>query len=175
MDWDMSVDFIEMRDRFLGDLRKLRGGELTYRRLREICYTVILLVQLLNGCRISEAIEGVRKAVNQNKSEVYVRVRRQRDNMRLIVIPSFIDEYLLGLVRLIIPFVNRDSVRMYCKYRYGINTHSLRYAFIRYLGEKGYSVQAIASITQHKNLNYILKYVQRKAGEDILRELSATS
>jgi len=32
----MSVDFIEMGDRFLDDLRELCGEELTYRKLKEI-------------------------------------------------------------------------------------------------------------------------------------------
>lgn len=173
MGWDRRVDFIEIRDRFLSDLKELSRGKLTYRRLKEICYTVILLVQLLNGCRISEAIEGVKKAVYQNRSEVYVRVRRQKDNMRLIVIPSFIDRDLMKLVQIIIPFINRDSVRAYCKYRYGLNTHSLRCAFISYLVRKGYSIQEIADITQHKNLKYIMKYAPREAGKDILRKLSA--
>ena len=50
----------------------------------------------------------------------------------------------------------------------GVNTHTLRYAYITYLLRKGYNPSLIAKITHHSNLNYILTYTQRKQAEMIL-------
>jgi len=171
MKWDKRVDFIKMKNRFERDLKKLEKEKLTYRRLKEMCYISILLIQLVNGSRISEAIEGLKKAIEENKNEVYVRVRKQKDNVRLIVIPKIVMKKL-KFIRLIVPFITRDKVRSFCRYNYKINTHSLRYAFVSYLGEKGYPAQVIASITQHKNLNYIIRYTQQNVGEKILKEIA---
>jgi len=171
MKWDKNVDFIKMKKQLLKDIKELTKEKITYRRLKQITYTVILLVQLLNGCRISEAIEGVQKAATLNKNEVYVRVRKQKHNFRLIVIPTFLNKYL-KLIRVLLPLINRDQVRSYARYHYSINTHSLRYAFISYLTRKGYPAQAIASITQHRKLSLILSYTKRKLGEDILKEIT---
>jgi len=171
MKWDKRVDFIKMKNRFERDLKKLEKEKLTYRRLKEMCYISILLIQLVNGSRISEAIEGLKKAIEENKNEVYVRVRKQKNNVRLIVIPKIVMKKL-KFIRLIVPFITRDKVRSFCRYNYKINTHSLRYAFVSHLGEKGYPAQVIAAITQHKNLNYIIRYTQQNLGEKILKEMA---
>ena len=59
-------------------------------------------------------------------------------------------------------------LKMECLRLLGVNTHTLRYAYITYLIRKGYNPSLIAKITHHSNLNYILTYTQRKQAEMIL-------
>jgi len=59
-------------------------------------------------------------------------------------------------------------LKMECLRLVGVNTHTLRYAYITYLIRKGYNPSLIAKITHHSNLNYILTYTQRRQAELIL-------
>ncbi|MEM4531392.1 MAG: hypothetical protein QXY39_05970, partial [Thermofilaceae archaeon] len=104
----------------------------------------------------------------------YVRVRKKKnDEQRLMVIP---DELMLMKVdctdlievddkRL------RDRVRQYIRSRYGVNTHSLRYAFITHLLRMNVNVSIISRITHHSNLNYVLRYTQQIVADDVLRSI----
>lgn len=63
----------------------------------------------------------------------------------------------------------------YLHRRLGINARSLRYAFITYMLRKRVSPSIIAAITDHKNLNMILKYTERKKTEKVLRSFHKCS
>jgi len=63
------------------------------------------------------------------------------------------------------------NLKKRCEKLLGVNTHTLRYAYITYLLEKGYSPSLIAKITHHSNLNFILKYTQQKQAERILENI----
>jgi integrase len=142
---------------------------------KEYTYWAILLVQLVNGARIGEAVNGVYEFARTGKREVRVRVEKQKqENLRLIVIPEMIDYkrvVWLENERKLRKLKNR--VIMWLRNKMRLNTHSLRYLFISYLARKGVSAQEIAKITGHKNLNHILHYTRKIEAEDRLRQVVA--
>ncbi len=66
---------------------------------------------------------------------------------------------------------SRDSIRMYCVRRFGINTHSLRYALITYLAKKGVSPQLITHFTGHRKMDFILRHTEKITAEQVILEL----
>jgi len=131
------------------------------RRLAGLC---VLLTQLDNAARVSEAHEAVSIFARTGQREVEVRVRKQKKDpdVRLVIIPP---EVKREDVREL-PSV--DACRMYA-FRLGINTHSLRYARITDLALKKVQPQIIARITHHRKLDMLIKYTQEVAAREILR------
>ena len=142
-----------------------------------ICYDAILLTQLRNGSRVSEAVRSFREFLTAKAIEVSVRVSKRRDNaQRLMVIPrELINTNInIDICKELLIFNDKrlvDRVKHYAKRVYGFNTHSLRYAFITHLLKQGINPAVISKITGHKNLGYILTYTQEKAGVEVLRSL----
>ncbi|MEM1690869.1 MAG: hypothetical protein QXG48_05400 [Thermofilaceae archaeon] len=164
--WDKGVDFEVTYERLLRLVRRER-------RPRNRAYAFILLIQLRNGSRVSEAVRAFREYLSTGRSEVLVPLsKKRRSEMRLMVIPevgfdrtSVVD--LLDLEeRLLI-----KRVKMYALRRLKVNTHSLRYAFITYLLKQGVNPTIVARVTGHTKLDFILHYTQAKEAERVLREL----
>jgi hypothetical protein len=63
-----------------------------------------------------------------------------------------------------------EKVKTYTKYKYGINTQSLRYAFITHLLKLNFNPSIIAKITHPSKLDFILIYTQEKEAEKTLRK-----
>ena len=171
--WDLGLEFERMYKLLL---RKIREH---YRRraFRHYTYAIILLIQLRNGSRISEAIEGLRKFIESGKRKIEVRVRKhKKPEYRLMILPKELSIKDLLPCKAVVDEVEEEKlkkrVQLYARRELGINTHSLRYAFITYLLKKGISPSLIAKITHHRNLNYILTYTQQKTANEILEELS---
>jgi len=171
MTWDKNVDYDIARESLLKLLKeariKVRAGNKKARA--RLTIILILLTQLRNGARLGESYEAVYKFAETKAREVYVRLEKQkRYEERLMVLPEDVTpEDLSYVVR-----VNRDSVYTFARRILGINTHSLRYAFVTRLSKMGYPPNIIAKITGHKNLNHLITYTQAKKGEEILRALS---
>ncbi|MEM1868148.1 MAG: tyrosine-type recombinase/integrase, partial [Thermosphaera sp.] len=143
------------------------------RRARNRAYAFILLIQLRNGSRVSEAVRAFREYILTGRTEVQVPLsKKKRAETRLMVIPDIgFDRKeaadLLDLEeRLLV-----KRVKMYAKNRLKINTHSLRYAFITYLLRQGVNPSIIAKITGHTKLDFILHYTQQRVAEEVLRGL----
>ena len=142
-----------------------------------LCYDAILLTQLRNGSRVSEAVRGFREFLSTKAIEVSVRVSKRKDNaVRLMVIPRELlnTNINIDICKELLIFndttiINR--VKDYAKRVYGFNTHSLRYAFITHLLKSGVNPAVISKITGHKNINYVLTYTQEKVGVEVLRNL----
>jgi len=168
MGWDKGVPFRKAERIILKEMARTRDSD-----LKAYCYWAIALIQLKNGARISEAIEAFKKALASNSRKVEVRVRKSKGETRLIVIPKDVEfrscKWLLEENDRAI----RERVRVYL-WRKGLNTHSLRYAFITELSSRGLAPQLIASITRHKDLDMITHYVQRREAEDILELIAST-
>jgi Phage integrase family. len=155
--WDKGVDFESTYRRILRHLQS--NNKITK------CYDAILLTQLRNGCRVSEAVRAFLEFVKTSQVEVYVDVaKKKQKEQRLVVIPNeiihlrdYCSELLSVDFRKLV-----DRVKHYCRYTYNFNTHSLRYSFITYLLKNGVSVSIIAKITRHSRLDYILVYTQEK-------------
>jgi len=169
--WDAGVDFAAAYSRLSRLLRASRG------RFPAMCYYAVLLIQLRNGCRVSEAVRAFREFLRSGAVELRVPVSKRRGVERLVVVPAEL-EALRGEARaccselLLVPeraLVKR--VVTWCERKLGFNTHSLRYAFITYLLRSGVNPSIVARITQHARLDYILRYTQEKEAERALREL----
>ena len=127
----------------------------------------ILLVQLANGARISEAHEAYYKFCRDpSNREVYVRVRKKkRSETRLIIIPD--------VVKPINVKVHLNSVMRLARTRLKVNTHSLRYAFITFLAKQHIPYQLIAKITKHSKPDLVEYYTHELLAEQLLRKVAS--
>jgi hypothetical protein len=166
--WDKGVDYETAYTKLLRKIGTVKDNNTK-------CYLMICLIQLRNGSRVSEAIRGFKEWVKTNKTEIYVRVsKKKRHEERLMIIPQEILNYRLYCVDLIDieDKVLRDRVRATLHYYFKWNTHSLRYAFITYLLRNNVNPAIVSKIVKHSRLDTLLKYVQVKESERILRFLS---
>jgi len=172
--WDRGIDFDQMYRELAGIINKPIDPK-RYRQKIGLAYAIISLCQLRNGSRISEAIDFVKKAIQTKKRKIEIRIRKhKKEDYRIMFLPKPITRNHLSLISFILEIpdlVLRARVEDWLKRHFGINTHSLRYAFITKLSRLGYTPQIIASITGHRNLNYVLRYTQKKAGELALMQL----
>jgi site-specific recombinase XerD len=133
------------------------------KRITTVSNLAVLYIQLVNGSRVSEAVEAFNRFLETGKRELEIRVRKiKKFETRRILIPSFIKRR--GVPR------KSGQVEVFAQ-RQGINTHSMRYAFIGYMGRRGVAPQIIAKITHHKKLDSILGYTQQKVADDLLDEV----
>jgi len=95
INWDRRIPFEHLSRKFMDDLnlfiaewyRKKRKKNIS----KQLIYITILLIQLYNGLRISEAIDGFKEWINTGNKEVQVRVRKRKDNeYRVVMIPDVI-------------------------------------------------------------------------------------
>jgi integrase len=164
MGWDKGVDYEFYRGWFERNLKHTRSD-------RRYTYTAILYTQLLNGSRISEAVRAIIEFVKTGNRELKVKLsKRRRGEDRLIIVPELIDRGRciwisdLGEDKIV------DRVKTFCREKYHVNTHSLRYSFITHLLKANVNPSIIAKITKHSKLDFILTYTQEKEAEKILRE-----
>jgi site-specific recombinase XerD len=168
MAWDKGLDFENTYSKILKHMSKAKAPAK--------CYDAILLIQLRNGSRVSEAVRAFKMFLESKSIEIEVQVskKRQKQEKRLMVIP----QELLSVVSPCFDLRNTEDrilinrVKNYCLYTYKFNTHSLRYAFITFLLRQGVSPSIIAKITKHSRLDFILSYTQEKAAEEVLRKLA---
>ncbi|MEM1831055.1 MAG: hypothetical protein QXJ97_05940 [Desulfurococcaceae archaeon] len=167
MGWDKGVDYASMYNILRRNLHS--------KNKLDVCYSAILLIQLRNGSRISEAIETFKEFLITHKNEIYVRVRKKRkEDQRLMIIPEEIQVINLTQCSDLLSVDDRklrDRLRFYLYHKYKINTHSLRYAFITYLLKNNVNVSIISKITHHSNLNYVLHYTQQRIADEVLRNI----
>jgi len=167
MGWDRGVDYEEAYTKILRHLAKSEPPA--------SCYDAILLIQLRNGLRVSEAVQVFKEFLARRALEVEVQVSKKRHpETRLAIIPrELLDARLVGCRDLLSIDEEKLTMRVkkYSRRRYGFNTHSLRYAFITFLLQQGVSPSIIAKITKHSRLDFILTYTQEKTAEEILKKL----
>ncbi len=153
------VDFQRVR-------RKLRELLKKTRRVKQRVALQILYIQLVNGARVSEAIEAYYEFVKDPSTRrIYVRVRKSKKNKtREIVIPREIEPINIKITKRYIQYV--------CKKYLKTNTHSLRYAFITFMAKQNIPYQVVAKITKHSNLNLIEHYTQELIAQKLLHEIA---
>jgi len=127
----------------------------------------ILLIQLTNGARISEAYDAYYQWVKEpSRKEVYIRTRKKKkQDLRLIIIPESLEPINVK--------VHIDGVKHCCKHFLGVNTHSLRYAYITYLGTRHkLPYQIISKITHHSRPELVEHYTLQLIAEQLQRSLA---
>ncbi|MGC9132637.1 MAG: tyrosine-type recombinase/integrase [Candidatus Micrarchaeia archaeon] len=169
MKWDKGLDFESTYN-------KLVQIALVTNRETTKAYSLILLLQLRNGARISEAVRAFKVWLsNPSKKEVEIRVsKKKKEESRLMEIPKEFLKFNIKDFEWVKDVEEKDlidRVKTFA-FRNKINTHSLRYSFVTYLLKKGINPSIVAKITHHSNLNYILTYTQQKEAEKALREVN---
>ena len=170
MTWDKGLDYEEVYNKILRTMSK--------NKRRTKCYDAILLLQLRNGARISEATNAFLEYLKGNakfhprtkKLIVMVQVaKKKKPEQRMIVIPEDLKDVDLSECKgFDDPVALKKRVIQYAREKYGFNTHSLRFAFITYLLLRGNNPSIVAKITKHSRLDYILHYTEEKKAEDAL-------
>ncbi|MEM2474726.1 MAG: tyrosine-type recombinase/integrase [Thermofilaceae archaeon] len=164
--WDKGVDYGVMYERLLRLVKRERSPKFK-------AYAFILLIQLRNGSRVSEAVRAFKEYVLTGKREVEIPLsKKKKIEKRLMVIPDVEFDRssaadLLGVDDELLVW----RVKKYAEKKLRVNTHSLRYAFITYLLRQGVNPAVVAKITGHSKLDFILHYTQSKEAERVLREV----
>jgi len=173
-EWDKGVDFEVIRNRIINKIEEYKNRE-GRKNIIILSKLIVYSIQLRNGCRISEALEAFYKFLNnqfevkEKKKLVKVRVRKKRNfEERYITWPEWVPFYLISKIKAYRINLSVNSLKVSAKNLIGVNTHTLRYAFITYLAKKGINPSLIAKITHHSRLDYILKYTQQKIADEIL-------
>jgi Phage integrase family. len=159
--WDTGLDFNDARIRLETLIRNTASYLNVQTRKDKILgkkfvYASIAYVQLMNGSRVSEAIAGLREYIKTGKDEFTI-IAGKTKVARIMKIPKLLKNYRYLLMDYsdILFSVNRFHIYHFLKKEFGWNPHALRYAFIRYAIERGYSAEILALVLGHKNRHNI--------------------
>ena len=167
--WDYSVDFLEAKKTLTSAYKQLFDMNL----MPYEAYVAVLLIQLVNGARIGEAIRAFKTFVESNQREFQLQAEKH-GNMKFFIIPDIIKNRQSYRIILTISDDNlANRIRMFALKYLKCNTHSLRYALISFLAKNGTDPAIIAKITGHKKLDRIVQYTQLKDAVEIQRRLAS--
>jgi len=179
--WDKGIDYETMYLRVARHMkspvaqRRPPGRGRKKKRFALACYDAILLIQLRNASRVSEAVRAFYEYLVTKKSELEVQVSKKRKKeLRKMVIPREVLDMDCSICLDMLDVPEQqviDNVKHYSRKQYGVNTHSLRYSRITYLLRQGVDSAVIAKITHHSNVNFIRTYTQQKLADEILRSI----
>jgi hypothetical protein len=167
--WDYSVDFLEAKKTLTSAYKQLFDMNL----MPYEAYVAVLLIQLVNGARIGEAIRAFKTFVESNQREFQLQAEKH-GNMKFFIIPDTVknrQSYRIILTISDDKLANR--IRKFALKYLKCNTHSLRYALISFLAKNGTDPAIIAKITGHKKLDRIVQYTQLKDAVEIQRRLAS--
>jgi len=167
--WDYSVDFLEAKKALTSAYKQLFDLNL----MPYEAYVAILLIQLVNGSRIREAIRAFKTFVESNQREFQLQAEKH-GNMKFFIIPDVIkNRQSYRLISTIPDDKLANRIRMFALKYLKCNTHSFRYALISFLAKNGTDPAIIAKITGHKELKRIIQYTQLKDAVEIQRRLAS--
>lgn len=199
--FDRGVDYEPMKERLIkfltsyySDYIKLTSNSNCFTsKLKilsnKIVYTIIAMIQLRNGSRISEACYAFATFINKGiNSLVTVKIAKSesikyKNGEKIMTKPRYRkmlypegwikdNKYIFSILKKAsknIP-LNRLKKRVldYLLIYHQCNTHSLRYACINYLiYEKGRPLNDVAKFVGHIDLSMLTKYTQQKNCEKI--------
>lgn len=182
--WDRKIPFEQLSRRLIEDFSSVVGE--WYRKTKkekvskQLIYYSILIIQLYNGTRISEAVDGFKKWLVENKDEIEVRVRKRKDDeYRIVVIPDII-KFNRGILERAVEFafknnldlIKPNSVKKWCLIHLKINSHTLRKAWESYMSRKWQGdVTAITNWQGRKRVDSHLVYLRREEFKDKFKDL----
>jgi len=172
--WDKGLD-LEATLRKLLEYRKFIRGRVLKHRYRAALRDVnILILALLNGLRISEAIDCYYQWLESNGAQdsFNVKLAKSKGRFRLCLVPSIFDKVDLAATKNL-PKPRKQALNNFSRRNFNFNTHSLRYAFINYLLSRGVDAPTVSKIVGHKNLDTILAYIQSKRAHETLEALQS--
>jgi integrase len=163
--WDEGLDFEWARKELLRIYGRVEG--------KEKVYAAALLIQLVNGLRVREALRALQYFLETRERSFYLEPGK-RGSPRPVRIPSTIRYREEWKWILQVPGDKaRKRLHYYSRKWLNTNTHSLRYALVGYLAKKGVAAQIIAKITGHKKLDRILQYTQLVRAEEVLESIAS--
>jgi site-specific recombinase XerD len=168
--WDKGLEF-EPTLRKLLEFRKFVRSRIVRPRYRAALRNVnILILALLNGLRISEAIECYYRWLESQERKIVVKIAKSKDRYRLCLVPEAFDKVDWAATRGL-PKPLKQTLNSFARRHFNFNTHSLRYAFINYLLSRGVDVPTVSRIVGHRSLNTILSYIQSRRAEETLESI----
>jgi integrase len=167
--WDKGLDFKETLHKLLEYKRWVRSSpRLTRSRRISLRNINILILALLNGLRISEAIECYHKWLQEPQQDIIsVKVAKsRREKYRLCIVKGLdsIDHKLTKNLEMPRP----NTLQSWTLVKFGFNTHSLRYAYINHMLAQGYDPATISLIVGHSKLDTLMEYIQQKRAREAL-------
>lgn len=187
MSWNDNLDFAATYKLLRHALITKDKDYTKYQKPSRRSKTAVLLICLRNGCRVSEGFDAFHLFLANGCREQTVKVakrgfkykkddkgQRRRANpggeaeepvYRLIIIPDEVSNTLPAIE------TELQSVTHHARRYFDFRPHSLRYAFITYMGKQGVAPQVIAKQTQHSNLSMILNYTTKQEADAVLRNL----
>lgn len=159
--WDRGLDLVKTY-KYLSELYTKEEDQKRRDKL------AVLIIQLRNGCRISEAIKAYEEFVQTGNRVLKVEVgKKKKKTYRDVVVPDFIVR-----PERIVAKISRTNMWNFAKEVLNTNTHSIRYAFITHLAAlENVNPAIIAKIVCHSNLENLVTYIQEKIAVRKLLEL----
>jgi Phage integrase family. len=176
--WDKGVDFLQARV-MLENILKSQASVLvaTLPKLNKhlgntFIKNSVAYIQLMNGARVSEALEALRHYI-KTKQITFKLPAKKTKVLRPFRIPELIqvNKILYDTYSSFAFEIDKHDIIVHLKRVFGWNSHSLRYAFIRYAIEKGYSAEVLALILGHKKIDTTLNYSRNIRSESILEKI----
>jgi integrase len=171
--WDKGLDFKQVLGELMAYKKWVRSSpRMTKQRRVALRNVNILLLALLNGLRISEAVECYYKWLEDPQQDVFnIRVAKSKTEKYRLCITRGLDsidhKYTKNLRK-----PKPNNLQAWSLIRFGFNTHSLRYAFINHMLQQGYDPATVSKIIAHSKLETLLSYIQEKrAKEALLKEV----
>jgi integrase len=171
--WDKGLDFRDTLNKLLSFKKWVRSSpRMTKQRRVALRNVNILLLALLNGLRISEAVECYYRWMEDPQQDIIsVRVAKSKTEKYRLCITKGLDsidhKYTKNLRK-----PKPNNLQAWSLIRFGFNTHSLRYAFINHMLREGYDPATVSKIIAHSKLDTLLSYIQEKrAREALIREV----
>lgn len=198
--FDRNVDYEPMKndltEHFNSLVEKYNGLDINdehYVRKKNVILsnminTIVPMIQLRNGSRISEACEAFKLFIDSDKlDDVIVKIAKSeaikykkgekiktKARYRKLTFPTWIDisPYKAEL-KVKLESIKPDRVRKrvldYMLRKFKCNTHSLRYACINYLiYTKKTELNTVAKFVGHCNMDMLTRYTQQKNVDKLL-------
>jgi integrase len=167
--WDKGLDFKQTLKKLLEYKKWVRSSpRLTRLRRISLRNVNILLLALLNGLRISEAIECYHKWLENPAQEIItVKVAKARREKHRLCIAKGLDSIDHKLTKNI-ERPKPNNLQSWSLTRFGFNTHSLRYAYINHMLSQGYDPATVSLIVGHSKIDTLMEYIQQKRAQEAL-------
>lgn len=178
MPWDAGIEY-EQAKRTLKQLIKNEMLSIEVKKQapkKTFVYLTILSIQLRNGLRVTEAIQAFHAFMKNDADKVEYRVlkKRSQEVIGVAYFPEFLPrQKVLRYCKVVLDKgmkPTRQATNRVARRYLSCNTHSLRYARISFLLEKGIHASIVAKTTHHSSLNFVLKYTQEKIAERVHKE-----
>ena len=177
MVWDKNLEYDDVEKSLKAEIKKLvmekgyykgKGKKMPSRSGIRLAYYGILYTHLINGSRISEAVDGVMNFRIDKKREQWVEARKRRKNKKnkLINIPTNIKVGFFDALEDKNFKQIHNGIILFTRNYLKINTHSLRYAWVSKQGKDNVPSNITSSYMRHTNPGMIERYTRDRDADE---------